>query len=113
MWYAPPANKWKMVGSANMLSIMAAVAAEWEEMGPAQRLACKDVVAGGALNLGRGVAYNTGQGNVQGWVNRLRHFPQITAGDSMLIPAGCYHRAISWPGAIAAIRIARKRKDRG
>ena len=46
------------------------------------------------------------------WAEDGWEYTVLRPGDSMLIPAGCYHRAISWPGAIAAIRIARKRKDR-
>ena len=45
-----------------------------------------------------------------GWAEDGWKFSVLRAGHSMMIPAGCYHRAISWPGTIAAIRIARKRK---
>ena len=46
------------------------------------------------------------------WAEDGWEFLVLRRGDSMLIPAGCYRRAISWPGTIAAIRIARKRKGR-
>ena len=46
------------------------------------------------------------------WAEDGWKFSVLKKGDSMMIPAGCYHRAISWPGTIAAIRIARKRKGR-
>ena len=44
------------------------------------------------------------------WAEDGLKFSVLSRGDSVLIPAGCYHRAISWPGTFAAIRIARKRK---
>ena len=45
------------------------------------------------------------------WAEDGWEYSVLRPGDSMLIPAGCYHRAISWPGTIAAIRRASKRKD--
>ena len=45
------------------------------------------------------------------WAEDGWKFSVLKAGHSMMIPAGCYHRAISWPGTIAAIRRASKRKD--
>ena len=42
------------------------------------------------------------------WAKDGWKFLVLRRGDSVLIPAGCYHRAVSWPGAFAAIRIARK-----
>ena len=42
------------------------------------------------------------------WAEDGWKFSVLSRGDSVLIPAGCYHRAISWPGTFAAIRIARK-----
>ena len=49
-------------------------------------------------------------GLADSWAEDGWEFSMLRQGDSMMIPAGCYHRAISWPGTIAAIRIARKRK---
>ena len=47
-------------------------------------------------------------GLADSWAEDGWKFSVLRRGDSMLIPAGCYHRAISWPGTIAAIRIARR-----
>ena len=45
------------------------------------------------------------------WAKDGWEFSVLKRGDSVLIPAGCYHRAISSPGTIAVIRTADRDDD--